>query len=303
MEILRHIAGSRLFGTNTPQSDTDYRAVHLPSSRELYLGNTNTVVSKSTGTDTSSNTAEDEDYTSHSFQRYIQLLTSMEVGALETLFAYPEYHDDEVWPLILENKELFLNDNLANFVGYAKGQAMRYAVRGERLVDLQSLLDFLAGGTTRAPLGDYLKNKSVLPRGTLLIKKKDGIYLCCHGRSVPIQSTVGNAVSVFSKPVYEAGQRTKNSGDGPDWKGVYHAHRVIDEGLELFTEGVITFPVKSAQYLLKVRNGEIDIEKCLDFFEEKASKLEAVEATPFQRAVDIEKVDDFIVYVHRTYCK
>lgn len=300
MEIMRHTAGSRLFGTDTANSDTDYKAVHLPSRRDVFLGNTVNVLTQSTATDTQTNTKNDEDFTSLSFQKFVNLLVRMEVGAIETLFAEPT-HSSDVWGLVRLNRGKFLSNKTSDFVGYAKGQAMRYAVRGKRLEALVATVDYLGRSSRKAKLSAHLLAYPNPPDGAELITKPDGLYLSCFGRSVPVNGSVENAINTFEKPIFEAGKRAIQSSGGTDWKGMYHAHRVVDEGLELFTTGKIQFPLKTASYLLDVRNGKVGLEDCLDFFDEKATMLECLTSSPFQDSVNMQEVEDFVVFTHDKY--
>ena len=36
--IVKAIAGSHLFGTNTPESDIDYKGIYLPEPKDIILG-------------------------------------------------------------------------------------------------------------------------------------------------------------------------------------------------------------------------------------------------------------------------
>lgn len=202
----------------------------------------------------------------------------------------------------MDNKSLFLSTTTRDFVGYAVGQANRYAVRGKRLDAFNALVEFLSvNGVWKSKLSDVLTPDTTLPEGSELLSKPDGVYLSCYGRSVPVNGTVDNAIATFQKPIDQAGERAVESSGGTDWKGVYHAHRVVDEGLMLFETGTIKFPLHTAPYLLQVRNGELSLEEVLDAFEEKAKKLKTLTTSVFQDSVDQEKVDDFIVYIHNKY--
>ena len=80
---------------------------------------------------------------------------------------------------------------------------------------------------------------------------------------------------------------------------MYHAHRVVDEGIELFTTGSLVFPSKHAAEYLKIRNGELAIDEVLDTFDEKLKTLENVEPIPcFNEKADMEWIEEFISSVH-----
>jgi hypothetical protein len=136
--IFKTIAGSRLYGTHTPESDTDYKAVHLPTKREILLGNRKMVKSGSTGQTNAKNTSEDIDVESFELQRFLKLASDMQTIPVELLFITPLTRMgllqwNLIWPEIVMNRDKILSNNPASFVGYCKSQSVKYSMRGDRL--------------------------------------------------------------------------------------------------------------------------------------------------------------------------
>ena len=69
-QIMLCQAGSHLYGTNIPNSDRDFKAVHIPGYKDILMGSGRPVISTSTGTKTSNNTAADTDHESFSVGQF-----------------------------------------------------------------------------------------------------------------------------------------------------------------------------------------------------------------------------------------
>lgn len=108
--------------------------------------------------------------------------------------------------------------------------------------------------------------------------------------------------AVFERPIAEYGKRAKQARDegGADWKALYHAVRIADEGIQLFLSGHITFPSRCVGLLRKIRAGELHIDEVLDIFDEKIVLLEhAVEVSALPDKPDQVWIDDFVEETHR----
>ena len=81
-------AGSHLYGTATPDSGTDLKAVHLPAAADLLLQRALPVVTpRRERPPGERNGPDDIDRESHSLQHFLDLLLSGQPMALEMLFA------------------------------------------------------------------------------------------------------------------------------------------------------------------------------------------------------------------------
>jgi len=307
-EIFKCVAGSRLFGTNNADSDTDYKAVHLPTARSILLGTANAVQDSTTGDKDIKNTADDVDSLSLPLQRYLKSLAKMETNAIEMLFAPSMSPMGFVWQQVLDHRFKIMSSKKDCFVGYAKGQAMRYAVRGDRLQALEAVLQELYGNPSKERIIDCdnsLQRLARIKHVKVYEKVEPGgfvvPYLSVFGREVPATVKVSEAISVFEKPVKEAGKRARQAaeGAGPDWKGLYHACRIVEEGIELFSTGELIFPCRYAPYFKMIRNGERSLEYILQSFEERLEELQGL--TPidsFRDTPNNEWIDEFVACVH-----
>ena len=87
-KIVQMKIGSHLYGTATPESDIDIKAVYIPSARDILLQRVSPVVSESRiKARGEKNTPADTDCESFSLQRYLELLAEGQTVALDMLFS------------------------------------------------------------------------------------------------------------------------------------------------------------------------------------------------------------------------
>ena len=130
--IFRVKFGSHLYGTDTPESDTDYKAVHLPDARDILLQRVpesiNTGPRKTKEGEKNAPDAVDEE--SYSLQRYLSLLVGGQTVAIDMLFAPFSLLEFPMWAHIYRNKGKLLTKKSAAFVGYCRTQANKYGKIG-----------------------------------------------------------------------------------------------------------------------------------------------------------------------------
>ena len=320
-EIFRCLAGSRLYGTNNADSDYDFKAVHLPTKRQILLGKRDMVNNTSTGSALTRNSSDDVDVESFELQRFLKLASDMQTIAVEVLFVGDRDHPERpeldlgtvtpvrgrsIWKEVVANRHKILNQNTKAFVGYCKGQAVRYSMRGSRLKTYEDVCAVLSNSYTEnsrvgqlRPIFEQIDGVKFVPK-----VQPDGStldYLDVYGRQCPETLYVSKALPIYEKPVNEAGNRAKAAKDagGMDNKALYHAVRIADEGISLFSTGKIVFPCQNLPLLLRIRAGEVEIDEILDIFDEKIEILEGIkENSPLAKAPDRVWIDDFVTGVY-----
>lgn len=294
-QLYKSVTGSRLFGCYTESSDWDFKSVYLPDSRDLVLGN---------AMGSHASTSEQEDNSSFSLKKFLHLLKKMELNSVELLLSTkpklndPRFDIHPVWRELYDNRYKILSANKKPFVGFAKGQAMRYAVRGHRYDTLKSVVNYLKRLQPSTRLRDVPNMKISLNglEGLSWLTLIDGVYLSVFDRKVSINVKASEALAVYEKPLEQAGERTIQAAgtSGVDWKGLYHAHRVVDEGIELWETGDIKFPLKGKFEYLKIRGGEVyTLEEVLESFLKKLDRLEKLETKHLRYEPDRDWVEDF----------
>ena len=206
----------------------------------------------------------------------------------------------------LLNRNKILNRNNKAFVGYCKGQAVKYSLRGKRLDTFIKVCEFLEKHEGINVKLEVLPDELSHIEGVRIISKVqpgDTVvrYLDVYGRQVPVTVKVKEALAVFRKPIQEAGKRAQHAqqADGADWKALYHAVRIAEQGVRLFKYGDISFPAQNVPLLMKIRNGEMDMDEVLDYFDMRAAELEEIgDNTPLREKPDRQWMDDFVCSVH-----
>jgi len=273
--IFLHISGSRLYGTELPTSDTDYRGIFVPPLEALITKTDIDQWTSSTGNKQSKNSAEDIDLTLWSIHKFLKLLQVGDTNAFDTLFAYKTHAELLRYPLmdkLYEQRELYYPESLRSFFGYALGQVKKYSVKGDKLKDVQALISevhyLLQPPETVKTIGDlqgYLIEteniKWVTDDTNMYIKILDKRFI----QTVRLSEFLEKLQEIESK----YGERAKAARDNQsvDWKALYHAFRVLQECEELMTYGTISFPLREAEYLLKVRNQEYTPQECFEMLE------------------------------------
>ena len=142
------VSGSRLYGTHTPESDTDYMGIFMPSQDSLTTMTAPDHWTYTTGDDKSKNSVDDLDITLWSVHKFLNQLSRGEKGAIDLLFSLNRsdtiIHDSleisKVWGYSTRH---LISKNVDAFLGYAVGQAQRYGVKGARYKELYTFSEWL----------------------------------------------------------------------------------------------------------------------------------------------------------------
>jgi predicted nucleotidyltransferase len=141
--ICRTIFGSKLYGTDSPDSDTDYKSVFMPTEMEILTGKIPKTINMTTGKNNSRNSAEDIDHESFSLHYFMELLYQGQTVALDMLHGNLETIQTPIWRELKSRRREFYTKNMRAFVGYARKQAAKYGVKGSRLDAAREALAFL----------------------------------------------------------------------------------------------------------------------------------------------------------------
>lgn len=308
--IVKMIFGSQLYGTNTPESDQDFKGVFLPSKEQILLGKIPKNMSHSSKKDsTEKNSPDDIDFEEYSLHYFIHLACEGETVALDMLHAPDNMilESSPIWYQIVSRRQRFYTKNLKAFVGYARRQASKYGIKGSRLNDAKRVLEFL----DNYMFSEFEYNPNprissiweVLPTGEHIIKyppNENNIryYEVC-GRKIGETELITNARVVVINFINKYGERAKQAAnnEGIDWKAISHAFRAAFQVKQILTEGTITFPLKEAKLLLDIKQGKLDYQTVvapeLELLIEEVEMLSAKSSLPDK--VDRAYWDKFII--------
>jgi hypothetical protein len=310
--------GSHLYGTATPTSDLDVKAVYLPPARDILLQRVRPTVSESREKAPGErNRPEDVDRETYSLQRYLGLLAEGQTVAIDMLFApdgamLREPHS--LWREIQGHSHRLIGRQAASFVSYCRQQANKYGIKGSRVAAARKVLDLLSEAEAR--LGATVKldvlaaELDSLVAGTEHVEIADlpgpqgrlvrHIDVC--GRKMPYSASIKNGREIAERLVAEYGQRALQAerSEGVDWKALSHAVRVGRQAIDLFASGRIDFPLRYADHLLAIKRGELayptvaaEIERLLEQVEQ------AVATSRLPEQPDFDLIDRIVEQAYR----
>ncbi|MCV0439700.1 MAG: nucleotidyltransferase domain-containing protein [Hydrogenophaga sp.] len=288
--------GSHLYGTATEASDEDYLGIFLPTLEEILLGRIPKTANSSPKDDSRKNEAGELDATYYSLHHFLRLATQGQTGAIDMLFA-PEtmvYKSPEygwVWDRIVENRSSLVSKQMNAFVGYARGQAAKYSLKGDRLNALRTAIRSMSVHEDDVPFKmtvDAVKFSQAIqderrnPQGIMEYQ--------IGGKWFGESTSIGNVRASIQNSIKRYGNRANAaaSAEGHDWKALSHAVRVSKELIELLTYGRINFPLADAPLLLDIKQGRVPMERVQEILD---SDLAFVEVQAAQSHLP-EKVDN-----------
>lgn len=324
--ILRHIAGSRLFGTNLPTSDTDYWQIQISDFSDLVLRQVRDTVNETTNAH-SKNTAADTDKNFIELRAFIWSALEGQTAAFESLFAPASaiLESNWIWDEIQQKRDKLVTNNIGAFVGYCRGMAAKYTDKATKMIEINLLLSYLrpiAEADPKARLSSFFdpqvllgmdyEHRRVVGAGSRyfkIVNKKhkgqstDGEpYLLGPDIEHPMSRAVGVVVTSLEGKAASYGNRVKDAVENgnADWKAYYHALRVVWEMEEYVTTGRLTLPCPRAADLLRVRNREYSVQDFETYLNDEITRVRALDAS-WLPAPDYDYWNDWLVRVYKQH--
>ena len=298
--IFKCIAGSNLYGTNTPQSDIDERGVFIPDYR-YFLGFMNRIEQFED---------KNNDITFFELRKFLHLACENNPNIVELLFvpSTKMYVCTPEWEEILDHRKYFVSKKSKfTFTGYAHSQFNRIKLHRRWLLHPPTKKperkDFGLTESSRNLSKDQIGAFNVLlalklenikefhplkEQIELMNETYDFKALCQQFRDIEpkalqeiipitdefidiIQRENNYAVHEREWNQYQNWKKNRNPERakleekyGHDTKFTMHCFRLISEGKELLESGIITFPRPDADFLLEVKNGKYKYEELED---------------------------------------
>ena len=292
LKIMKTIFGSHLYGLDTPESDTDYKGIYLPTLDELLLNSYKPYINLDT-TKKGKNTADDVDMEWIALPTFITMACKGETIALDMLHSdvaetYPEF--GYIWSAIQRDRSRFYTKGLKSYAGYLKGQVIKYGKKGKKLIAIQEALDAVQDITDETRLGHvWYRLKANEFNKFVNIDEQDFFNVC--GSKFQKQITVGYFKSQLIKMRKGYGARAlkAEAAGGYDWKAVSHSLRAGYQLMEIYKEGVFHYPLAKTDFIKQVKNGEIDYETVV---EPELNRILAAIAVLVEKSKYLERVDN-----------
>ncbi len=298
--------GSHLYGTDTENSDLDFKGVFIPNREEFFLQNYPEQISFSTSDNNSKNSSEDYDIEIYSIHKFFELAKKGETIAIDLLNVNLKQSEIFLpqWRRIHENRNLFYTKQLKAFVGYCKRQASKYGIKGSRIKAVEDLLKIMnsveesrrvSSIWDKLPINEYSYFRKDLDND--VVKN----YECC-GKIIQSTSKIGYSKVIFEKFLQQYGERARlaRKNKGIDWKAISHAFRAAYELIEIYETGEIKFPLKERKFLLDVKLGKCDfniISEKLDEIIKKVEKLSKKSNFPEDISINEEKINRMLYLI------
>ena len=314
MFLLKSVFGSRLYGTSTPQSDTDFKGLFLPTPEEILLGRTIKSKTFTTGDDSSRNTKDDIDTEYYSLHYFIELLIKGDTGAIDMLHTpidQIEFHNRfgyDIWMYIYENRKRFYTSNMSAYVGYVMKQASKYGVKGSRLACVEEVINFCEGVISNEPTTKVAEVMSDLPVGEFSFISKDKLDKSCYevlGRKFQPGILISDMLIALYKIRENYGERAiqAQSNQGIDWKALSHAVRVCLQMKEIYSTADLKYPLKDAETIKMIKSGSWSFDQFTEYLNvlldevQQASK-DAKEKGLLKESVDVDFWENFVKKIH-----
>jgi hypothetical protein len=319
--ILKAMAGSHLFGTNTETSDKDYKGIYLPSAKEILLGSYSESVQHSTGNPLGKNTKEDVDTELYSVKKFLKMVSNGDTAALELLFTPDNMilEKTEEWDFIKSYRDKLLSSKVTAMIGYARQQANKYGIKGSRMGELSQVNDFFKSQQKKLEFNAKLKHcwedinihlqgfnfvhfieldvtndyKAVKEPAIEILGKK-------FGWNTPLNLVCKNISDTYKN--YGQRAREAKANNGVDFKALSHAVRVTIQGIELLKTGSMNLPhtQSNLELIRDIKLGRIHFEEVSQIITDSLEVLEkAREESLLPKEVDQNILDEILMTLHR----
>jgi hypothetical protein len=310
--IFQCVYGSKLFGVSTPESDLDLKGVYCASFDELVLGRT-----EATNSTNGLDGPDKIETENHFIGKFCQMVNQGQTLTYGMLFAprdkwvvwTPE------WEELVTNRHRLVSRSVLPFIGYARSQAQKYSLKGERLQTLQDFINGLrvltpSGETGRLSEGQFELLMAMYGdrTGVRLWTEQTATQLVRHievcgksfGETTPLKLWVEPLLSLQRK--YGKRAMSAKESDGSDLKAMYHAVRLCGEMNELLSTGHISYPRPDAELLLAIRSGAYTNEQVAEMID-SAVLLgdELLKSTTLQESPDSEWLQEWLLRTQRVY--
>lgn len=265
--IFSCVSGSRLYGTETNDSDLDIRGVVLPPLEVLIDPIHNFKVADS---------FDGEDKQLYDLGNFIKLCCDNNPNILELLYCTKQsiITSSDIWDKIVENRDLFLSKNIKHrFLGYSISQLksiIRH--RGWFLNPPNKKPERKDFGLGYSPIVSEanLQNALAVPHELYLPKYK---YELLAERLYREEKKKWDN---YMQWVNNRNPKRKASEErfGYDGKMASHLFRLMTEGKELLLTGKITFPLPNAEWIKAIKDGFYKYEEILEMAKNMESEFE-----------------------------
>lgn len=293
--IFMTVAGSRMYGTNTPDSDIDKRGVCVPP-RNVVMGFARKFDQQQ---------FEGEDTIVFSLMKFMKLCVENNPNILELLFAPEDCIEvcTPTWEKLLERREDFISAKCYHsFSGYAHQQLSRLKGHRAWLRDppthqpAREEFGLKQAGQGLQQVAKGVDVSEISPEALVVIAKEKR-YKAAMRRWQDYQRWIKERNPVRAKLEAKFGFDTKHA---------LHLVRILRMGHEILTTGKVIVRRPDAEELLAIRNGCYTYDELMEVVEPLRAKIDKINAdksyvVPF--GPPKVELSDFAVELHDYHWK
>lgn len=321
MILSKTVYGSHLYGTSTPESDTDYKGLFVPSLKDLFLQRAPRTLHYDTGDKNRRNTAEDVDCELFSLGQFINMAIQGETAVLDMLHT-PDHlilESSDVWRYLVQHRSEFYTTHMKAYLGYVRKQAAKYGVKGNRLRDLTAVVDSIKKMKEQMnslPLGPmtvgHVVNNLPTTEFTGVITETDRkggtqTFYQVLGRKYQMTLDFYEFERLVCNIFGDYGDRARKAeaAEGIDWKALSHAMRGAVQLEEIYETGDLQFPLKRKDRVLAVKTGKVPFKEVQQELEDLVDRVEllSIQASKngMRSKVDADRWERFVVDVYKKW--
>ena len=321
--VSKTVHGSQLYGTNTPESDTDYKGIFIPELKDLFLQKAPRTLHFDTGSKFSKNTKDDVDCELFSLGQFINMAIAGETIIIDMLHT-PEHltlQSTDVWSYLVDHRSEFYTTHMKSYLGYVRKQASRYGVKGNRLRDLTLVMNEIEKQErymSELPLGPMTVGHVInnLPQteftGTIVESQTKGgtqTFYQVLGRKYQLTLDFYEFKRLVGGIFKDYGDRARQAeqNEGIDWKALSHALRGANQLKEIYETGDLLLPLKTADRVKAVKLGQVTFKDVQEELEQVCNEVESLAIVAskngMRKEVDRVRWEEFVFDVYRSVAK
>jgi hypothetical protein len=237
----------------------------------------------------------------------MELARRGDTTALDLLHSQKEstYITSDLWECLRANRKMFYTKNLRAFIGYAKNQAAKYGIKGDRLQSIENCLSFLMGSSKVTKLSEVWEELPVDAHSKFIDDSPNGVlqYKIC-GKILQATMSIEYAEDILIRYKKAFGDRSimAQTNEGVDWKALSHALRASLQVREILKTGDLRFPLKNAVALKFIKEGFSEyklVVSALDALIEEVEELS--EKSEYPESVSKDECDSFLLLLLKVF--
>lgn len=310
--ILLFKAGSHFFDLNGPNSDTDYRGIYIDDIQDSYESNRDKIYLldyKTKEVERSKNSKDDCDVTLFSLSSFIKLLKKADFNSMEILYT-PEDKILFKTPLfdeLVRNRNRYIVNDTSAFIGFIRREAKRFGVNIYNYDIQMRFLNFLRQFDRKDRMFEHWdeikvyssnNNNEIKFLNSVIDDKKSSKNInsiVVASRMHISTATVGYVIDAIEKICETYGHRSKDMATGEEnYKGLYHAMRLIYEANDIFDYGEFKLPFSEERHrtLWNIKNNNVDKDWLFSTIDDEIEKIRIRDMNSVSNRKEVEHILD-----------